>query len=228
MRKMKQWLRRAVILPIAAVCALLVPITAAQAALVTYAFTGNLDDPASSLLVSGSFQFESTTIGSSGVYNGAVKDFILKFFDPFDPDDAPIYVSKFKPGANAVMVSQDIPTMGADTIDRWELVSAAAVTVGDLPGGFKPLSFDLRFDVLNGNLNTSLQDPPSLGSLGGGSATWRLLVEDGTRFPSAYLGSISALTAVPLPAAVLLFGAGLISLVGLGAGGLRNLRGPRA
>jgi hypothetical protein len=28
-----------------------------------------------------------------------------------------------------------------------------------------------------------------------------------------------------LPAAVFLFGAGLISLVGLGAGGLRNLRG---
>jgi hypothetical protein len=41
-------------------------------------------------------------------------------------------------------------------------------------------------------------------------------------------GVVTSLTAVPLPAAVLLFGAGLISLVGLGAGGLRNLRGARA
>lgn len=41
-------------------------------------------------------------------------------------------------------------------------------------------------------------------------------------------GVLTSLTAVPLPAAVILFGAGLISLVGLGAGGLRNLRGSRA
>jgi hypothetical protein len=40
-------------------------------------------------------------------------------------------------------------------------------------------------------------------------------------------GVVTSLTAVPLPAAVLLFGAGLISLVGLGAGGLRNLRGAK-
>jgi hypothetical protein len=42
--------------------------------------------------------------------------------------------------------------------------------------------------------------------------------------PGVVSGVVTSLTAVPLPAAVLLFGAGLISLVGLGAGGLRNLR----
>ena len=41
-------------------------------------------------------------------------------------------------------------------------------------------------------------------------------------------GVVTSLTAVPLPAAVVLFGIGLISLVGLGAGGLRNLRGSQA
>ncbi|MDH4344368.1 MAG: hypothetical protein OEV71_14845, partial [Nitrospira sp.] len=41
-------------------------------------------------------------------------------------------------------------------------------------------------------------------------------------------GVVTSLTAVPLPAAVLLFSAGLISLVGLGAGGLRNLHGAKA
>ncbi|MDR4465832.1 MAG: hypothetical protein MRJ66_16365 [Nitrospira sp.] len=40
-------------------------------------------------------------------------------------------------------------------------------------------------------------------------------------------GVLTSLTAVPLPAAVILFGAGLISLVGLGAGGLRNLHGSK-
>jgi len=41
-------------------------------------------------------------------------------------------------------------------------------------------------------------------------------------------GDVTSLTVVPLPAAVLLFGAGLIALVGLGAGGLRNLHGAKA
>ncbi len=221
MRMTKQWLRRAFVLPVAAMCALSVPITAAQAALVTYEFTGSLDDPASSLLVSGSFQFESTTIGNSGVYNGAVKGFTLKV----GPVDAPVFQSSFTPGANAVKISQDLLTMGVDTIDRWELISAA--TGGNL-GSFTPSSFDLRFDVMNGNLGTNLQHPPSIGDLNGGSATWRLVFEDVNRKPAAWLGSISTLTAVPLPAAVILFGAGLISLVGLGAGGLRTLQGSRA
>lgn len=222
MRMMKHLFWKGFMLPAAAVCALLIPIGAAQAALVNYSFTGSFDAPASPLLVSGSFQFESTTSGSSGVYNGAVKDFTLKF----GPVGAPIYESSFISGANAVKISQDILTMSTDTIDRWELVSAA--NGGDL-FGFTPLRFDLRFDVMNGNLSTSLQDPPSLGSLMGGSASWRLLFENGTRHPSAYLGSINSLTlATPLPAAVLLFGAGLISLVGLGAGGLRNFRESKA
>lgn len=219
MQLIKRWFKRGFTLPAAAVCVLSIPITAAQAALVTYSFTGTLDDPAASLLVSGSFQFERTTIGSSGVYNGAVKDFTLKFGSV----DELLYESKFKPGANAVTISQDIP-MGSGSGNRWALVSAA--TGNDLDG-FTPLSFDLWVDVMNGNLSTNLQDPPSLGSLNGGSARWRLIFENMNRKTADYLGSITSLTAVPLPAAVFLFGAGLISLVGLGAGGLRNLRGPR-
>ncbi len=49
-----------------------------------------------------------------------------------------------------------------------------------------------------------------------------------TGVPGAVSGVITSLTAVPLPAGVVLFGIGLISLVGLGAGGLRNLRGSQA
>lgn len=41
-------------------------------------------------------------------------------------------------------------------------------------------------------------------------------------------GFLTTLTAVPLPPAVILFGVGLVALIGLGAGGLRNLRLPQA
>ncbi|MCS6305156.1 MAG: hypothetical protein H8K07_16055 [Nitrospira sp.] len=217
MRMMKRRLGRGFILSAAAVCILSGSISAAQAALVTYSFTGSLDNPSSPLLVSGSFQLDNGTVGNGGVYNGAVTGFTLKF----GPVGAAIYESSFIPGANAVTISQNVP-LG---FDRWALVSAAT---GGPIGVATPFSFDLRLDQKGGGLNPNFQAPPSLGDLNGGSARWRLFFEDVDGNPSAYRGSISTLTAVPLPAAVLLFGAGLISLVGLGAGGLRNLRRTQA
>ncbi len=41
------------------------------------------------------------------------------------------------------------------------------------------------------------------------------------------VGQLTDLTAVPLPTSVILFGLGLVALVGLGAGGLRNIRVPQ-
>jgi hypothetical protein len=217
MQLMKRWFSRGVILPAVAVCALSVPITAAQAALVNYSFTGSIDGISPAMFpVSGSFQFDNATGGSGGAYNGAVTGFTLNVGGVLN------YTSSYTPGANAVTISQNIPMMGGGNGDRWALVSAA--TGSDL-GGFTPFRFDLRLDVKGGGLGTNLQDPPSLGSLNGGSARWRLFFEDSDGNPAVFLGSVTSLTAVPLPAAVLLFGAGLISLVGLGAGGLRNLRG---
>lgn len=223
MRSMNRWLRKELILPAAAVYALFAPMTGAQAALVTYSFTGSLDpsyDPDGEFPVSGSFQFNNNTSGRGGVHHGAVTGFILNIGD---------HTSSFAEGANAIMISKNIP-LNLGNGDRWALVAAAG---GDdiLSDGtvFRPFSFDLRFELSGGGLtNMDLQNPPGLN--GGVSGRWRLLFDDENRIPGAYVGSISnlTLTAVPLPAAVLLFGAGLISLVGLGAGGLRNLRDPRA
>jgi len=211
----KKFSRRGFILSAAAVCALSVPMSAAQAALVNYSFTGSIDGISPSLFpVSGSFQFDNATGGSNSAYNGAVKGFTLNI-------GGLGYTSSFTPGANAVTISQNIP-FGGGSGDRWALVSAAT---GPDMNGFTPFSFDLRLDRVGGGLfaNTDLQNPPSLSTLS--AARWRLFFEDANGNPAVFLGSISSLTAVPLPAAVLLFGAGLISLVGLGAGGLRNLRG---
>jgi len=219
MPMMKRLFFRRVLLPAIALCSLVVPVNGAHAALVTYSFTGNLNptlDPLGLVPVSGSFQFDNTTSGSGGAYNGAVTGFTLNF--------GGLYSSSFKSGANAVTISQNMP-LGNGIVDRWALVSAAS---GPNLHGYTPFSFDLRFDHKGGGLfgDTSLQDPPSLSSLTTGK--WRLFFEDSEGNPAVYLGSIASLTAVPLPAAVLLFGAGLISLVGLGAGGLRNLRRTQA
>jgi hypothetical protein len=218
MRMMKRWVKNGFILTAAAVCAFSIPIAAAQAAFVTYSFNGSVDGPM--FPVSGSFQFDNETGGSGGAYNGAVTGFNLTI-------GGLGYTSSFTPGANAITVLQNIPMAGGGHGDRWALVSGASGP--DLNGtGFTPFSFDLRLDVKEGGLGTSLQDPPSLSSLNGGRARWRLFFEDSDGNPAVFLGSVTSLTAVPLPAAVLLFGAGLISLVGLGVGGLRNLRGTQA
>ena len=222
MQMMKQWFTRGFMLSAAAICVLSVPVTAAQAALMTYSFAGNLDgDSTGSFQIDGLFKYESSTVGSGGVFNGTVKDynFNLRFLGPSGPQL--LYTSSFSAGANAVTISKNIP-LGGGIGDRWELVTAAS---GDsLSDGSTPFSFGLRLNQIGEGLNLNVQDPPGLGSLNGGSARWRLLFEDADGVPGAYVGNISSLTAVPLPAAVLLFGAGLISLVGLGAGGLRNLR----
>ena len=73
---------------------------------------------------------------------------------------------------------------------------------------------------------TTLSNPPSLGDLT--STHWRLVFENMDGRTVRIQGALTSLIATPLPAAVILFGAGLISLVGLGAGGLRNLRWPQA
>ena len=220
MRMIRALFRRRFLLPAVAVCSLVAPWTTAQAAPVNYSFSGNLNpsfDPGGMFSVSGSFQFDNATSGSGGAYPGAVTGFSIKIGD---------YTSSFKAGANAVTVSQNMP-LGGGSVDRWELVSSATGPMSTT--GFTPFRFDLRFDGPGGGLfgNTDLQNPPSLGTVNGGVGRWRLFFEDVNGNPAVYLGSIHNLTAVPLPAAVILFGAGLISLVGLGAGGLRNLHGSK-
>jgi hypothetical protein len=62
--------------------------------------------------------------------------------------------------------------------------------------------------------------PPSVSSVLNTFDRWRLVF--GPENGKVVRGEITALTAVPLPAAVILFGAGLVALVGLGAGSWRK------
>jgi len=211
-------------LPAIALCSLFVTGNVAQAALVSYSFTGGVSNISGALLsptmnltspVTGSFQFDNATSGTSnlhvGNYSGAVTGMNVSIGG---------YASSFTTGANAITLFNNVG-FG----DRWKLFTEA--TGGSL-NGYTPISFDLQLDREGGGLfsNTNLQNPPSLSSL---TATrWRLIFENADGNLVTVRGAIQSLTAVPLPAAVFLFGAGLISLVGLGAGGLRNLRGAQA
>jgi hypothetical protein len=162
--------------------------------------------------VLGSFKFNNTP--SIDNYPGVVTNVTLAIGG---------YTSSFIPGVNAITVSNNVALEGING-NKWKLVTAAT----GLPlNGYNPFRFNLQLDKEGGMfVNTDLQDPPSLASLTGNR--WRLIFENTGGNLVSVQGALNTLTAVPLPAAVLLFGVGLISLVALGAGGLRNLRWPQA
>lgn len=234
---LKQWLRRGLILFAVTAFVPSVPTTAVHAALVnhSFSFTGDLDlDPVfGSVPVTGSFQLTPVPGSSLGGYTGAVTGFSLNILVP---SPGQTHRSFFTSGANAVTISKNIDLGSGSNGDRWELVTAVTgdrILNGTPPVEFAPVSFELRLDRVMGGLfsDTSLQDPPSFSTLinpRGVTGRWHLLFEDMSRNGAEYAGSINSLTAVPLPAAVILFGIGLISLVGLGAGRMRHLQGSQA
>jgi hypothetical protein len=223
MQIMKQLSIKGLFLPAIALCSLLLSGNAAHAAVVTYSFTGSVSQVNGPLVsmsgpvnmtsgVLGSLQFNNTP--SIGNYPGVVTNMTLAIGG---------YTSSFIPGMNAIKVSNNVDLKGING-NKWKLVTAAT----GLPlNSYKPFRFNLQLDKEGGMFaNTDLQYPPSLASLTGNR--WRLIFENTGENLVRVQGALNTLTAVPLPAAVLLFGAGLISLVGLGAGGLRNLRWPQA
>ncbi|MBH0201197.1 MAG: hypothetical protein HP496_02565 [Nitrospira sp.] len=235
MQTMKQWFSRGFVLPAAAVCALLVPCTTVQAALVNYSFTGTVGDVSKALKSTmpsgssmwGTFSFDNETPSTppgSGRYMGAIQSFSLNFGSysvSLDPTG----------DTNAIRI------VDSSSGDLWRLkTSVTGNSIESVEGintrHYVPAEFRMDLEDEDGEAITGtspLQNPPSLGDLS--SNRWRLVFEDensGRTVRVQGLFNSVSLTAVPLPAAVLLFGAGLISLVGLGAGGLRNLRGAKA
>ena len=88
---------------------------------------------------------------------------------------------------------------------------------GNLVRGLAPSLFSITLADETGTAFSSValpgNQPPSLSSFN--VNRWTLAFANG----KTLVGSLDSLTAVPLPATVLLFGAGLIALVGLGARG---------
>jgi len=85
-------------------------------------------------------------------------------------------------------------------------------------GDYFPTSFEITFVHAPSNFANNPTAPPTLGAFTF-SPSFRLVFDNGV--PKDVTGGLGTLTAVPLPPAVILFGAGLVALIGLGA---RNWR----
>jgi hypothetical protein len=107
--------------------------------------------------------------------------------------------------------------------DRFLLQAQSPVGASiSVPGGsVSPLLFniDLKGPATLFSSNALPSSLPSISSFSNLNS-WRLVF--GTGQGRIVSGTLTALTAVPLPAAVVLFGAGLVALAGLGAGSWRQ------
>jgi hypothetical protein len=81
-------------------------------------------------------------------------------------------------------------------------------------GVYSPSSFEIMFVHFPSAFGNNATAPPTLGAFSL-SPTFRLVFDNGV--PKDVTGGLGTLTAVPLPPAVILFGAGLVALIGLGA-----------
>lgn len=203
-------------------CALLMAPDRSQAASISFNFSGSVGDVfggvftpqgfgadgfTTALPVSGggSYNSNATDIiaGSNiGRYNNTIQDFSVS---------VGTYFASFAPGNSFIRVTNSAAGAGNDIYE---------VRVNGLLGssvnGFQPTSFLLELTDPSGTAFSSdalPTGPPSLSSFA--RSEFRLI------FGAASTRVQGALTSlVPLPAAVWLFGAGLIALVGLGSRGL--------
>ena len=194
--------------------------TRAEAALVTYQFSGNISEVPgalftpgglgangfnSGLKLSGTYTFDNATTGllPSGLpvqmYNNSVSTLNLSIGN---------YSAVLQGGGtNLTTVSSGNPA----------LYSVNLGTAGNLVKGLAPSLFSINLADETGTAFSSVTLPgtqaPSLSAFN--VNRWTLAFSNG----KTLVGSLDTLKAVPLPATVLLFGAGLIGLVGLGARG---------
>jgi len=195
----------------------------AMATLVTFNFTGAVTSVGTQLAggpfsvgqaATGSYSFESTTpvsvSGVTGTYNGALTG---------SPTHLNVtigtYVASLAAGDNNIQVKNTAGASG-DAYKVEGLFSGSPVGTHDAR------SFDISLTHPSGNPFNSVAlptTPPSLNTFA--DRTLRLVFENGGNSRTVIV-ALGALTAVPLPPAVILFGAGLIALVGLGAGSWRQ------
>ena len=185
----------------------------ASAALLQFSFQGDISSVGGALQptldnthkLSGFFTIESTTSGTPAGPNTTQYTNIFKNMTlSLGPLGGPAVMTAALGSADN---SLTVKTTGGSLVQYTAL--------GPLTGSSVNSRFPVSFEF-DGNANTS--SPPGIGSFA--SNQWRILFS-GNGNPKV-IGTLTSLTAVPLPAAVVLFGAGLVALAGLGAGSRRQ------
>ncbi len=206
--------------------------TPATAAPVTFQFAGHLTevDPtittASGFTVghtfTGSYTFESTAPElPSEISNPRVGAYEYSVTNVSAKIGTQIVVMSQQPGFSTIVVLDNAyqSSFGNDFVDQYGMSARVNATVAT-PWHVESFSVILNEGSSITFENDSLPThPPSLGSFGTRQAFFNFFT--GTTTISAY-GQLASLTAVPIPAAVLLFGTSLTALIGLGAGSWRR------
>jgi hypothetical protein len=223
MQIMKQLSIKGLFLPAIALCSLLVVAGPSEASLVTFAFDGSISEVGGNTLfptlgsgpMSGDITFETSTaptVSGTGIYltPPVITGLNLNING---------HLASYAAGSNGIIILNSPPLGGLDSLTALSSMTGGAIN------GVLPTSFQFSLTDTSGSVFSDFSlptTPPSLNAFN--KNQWRL---DFGGAGNYVVGSLAHLTLVPLPAAVILFGAGLISLVGLGAGGLRNLRWPQ-
>lgn len=187
------------------VAGLLLPIgfvmSPAMAATITYNFTGDISGSIPPVIVSGFItvnQTDSNSNSNIGTYN--VQDFRVAIGSNFLTMTGTSGVATIMNGTGALGSSQDLfsVVLNGPAVYDFQLIGPNNLFTGDaLPNPVPSLS---SFSNNRFHLFFSGFQPVD--------------------------GTLTAMTAVPLPTAMILFGVGLVALIGLGTGGLRNVRTP--
>lgn len=186
----------------------------AEAGSITYTFAGTVTNVMNAPNVSGSPFNTSQTMSGQMTVNPAANPASPTNNHPIQSLTVNIggYQANLTgPGYN-FSVTNSIP----DRLSLFLPVSGAPVNTSYTPSYF---SIDLRGPQSLFNSTALPTTVPSISSFTVKNE-WRLYFSGG----KVVVGQMSQLTAVPLPAAVVLFGAGLVALVGLGAGSWRPKR----
>lgn len=197
--------------------------TPATAATITYSFSGAVDRVQPQL--SSTFNTTQPMSGFMTVNTGVIS--------PTHPGIGTYTITNFSLDIGTYHASSTEPNNQVIITDRISGLDRLNVTVNNPSGApvpnpihpsilYSPLGFDIQLRGPAGSTFSSDALPttvPSISSVFTNFNQWRLIFTEGRVVGGTMT---AALTAVPLPAAVILFGAGLVALVGLGAGSWRQ------
>jgi hypothetical protein len=203
-------------------------VSPAMAALITFNFAGTVDHAHADL----SPPFDGNAVPPQSMFGSITVDNGDTNIDPtigHYPIQTPPVITDFKLNINGytatmnTLGSGNVEIINGPGLDRFNVT--VNTPIGSNVNFLGPRIFEIELrgpeTVFGSDALPTPMPPPSIGDFTNFNQ-WRLVFGPGPGIGTRVSGPLTSLTAVPLPAAVILFGAGLVALVGLGAGSWRQ------